>query len=99
MRQPVLTCANNSYGICLQDAVITIAAVFNKLRSLRHTTLEGPHRIPPRVLHELNKFLYTPLTILFNNLYNYEIIIIINNINPFHMFRKMQKYHPFAKKH
>ena len=31
------------------------------------TKFEGPDRIPPRVLHELQKFLYILLTILFNN--------------------------------
>ena len=47
--------------------VITPAAVFPKLKTLNPTKFEGPDRIPPRVLLELQKFLYIPLTILFNN--------------------------------
>ena len=46
---------------------ITLAAVFDKLKTLNTTKSEGPDRIPPRVLLELQKFLYIPLTILFNN--------------------------------
>ena len=62
-----LNCANNSDGVCLPEVVITPAAVFNKLKTLNPTKSEGPDRIPPRVLLELQKFLYIPLTILFNN--------------------------------
>ena len=64
---PSLNCANNSDGICLPEVVITSAAVFSKLKTLNPTKSEGPDRIPPRVLLELHKFLYFPLTILFNN--------------------------------
>ena len=64
---PALNCANNSDGVCLPEVVITPAAVFNKLKTLNPTKSEGPDRIPPRVLLELQKFLYIPLTILFNN--------------------------------
>ena len=64
---PVLNCANNSDGVCIQEVVITPAAVFNKLKTLNPTKSEGPDRIPPGVLLELQKFLYIPLTILFNN--------------------------------
>ena len=64
---PALNCANNSDGVCLPEVVITPAAVFNKLKTLNPTESEGPDRIPPRVLLELQKFLYIPLTKLFNN--------------------------------
>ena len=64
---PALNCANNSDGVCLPEVVITPAAVFSKLKTLNPTKSEGPDRIPPRVLLELQKFLYIPLTILFNN--------------------------------
>ena len=65
---PALNCANNSDGVCLPEVVITPAAVFNKLKTRNPTKSEGPDRIPPRVLLELQKFLYIQLTILFNNL-------------------------------
>ena len=64
---PALNCANNSDGVCLPEVVITPAAIFNKLKMLNPTKSEGPDRIPPRVLLELQKFLYVPLTILINN--------------------------------
>ena len=64
---PALNCANNSDGVCLPEVVITPQAVFNKLKTLNPTKSEGPDRIAPRVLLELQKFLYIPLTILFNN--------------------------------
>ena len=64
---PALNCANNSDGVCLPEVVITPAAVFSKLKTLNPTKSEGPDRIPPRVLLELQKFLYIRLTILFNN--------------------------------
>ena len=64
---PAINCANNSDGVCLPELVITPAAVFNKLKTFNPTKSEGPDRIPPRVLLELQKFLYIPLTILFNN--------------------------------
>ena len=53
--------------ICLPEVVITPAAVFSKLKTLNPTKSEGPDRIPPTVLLDLQKFLYIPLTILFNN--------------------------------
>ena len=64
---PALNCANNSDGVCLPEVVITPAAAFNKLKTHNPTKSDGPDRIPPRVLLELQKFLYIPLTILFNN--------------------------------
>ena len=64
---PALNCASNSEGVCLPEVVITPQAVFNKLKTLNPTKSEGPDRIAPRVLLELQKFLYIPLTILFNN--------------------------------
>ena len=64
---PALNCANNSDGVCLPFVVITPAAIFKKLKTLNPTNSEGPDRIPPRVLLELQEFLYIPLTILFNN--------------------------------
>ena len=64
---PALNCANNSDGVCLPEVFITPAAVFNKLKMLNPTKSEGQDRIPPRVLLELQKFLYVPLTILINN--------------------------------
>ena len=64
---PALNCANNSDGVCLPEVVITQAAVFSKLKTLNPTKSEGPDRIPPRVLLELQMFLYIPLTILLNN--------------------------------
>ena len=64
---PALNCANNSDGVCPPEVVITPAAAFNKLKTLNPTKSEGPDRIPSRVLIELPKFLYIPLTILFNN--------------------------------
>ena len=64
---PALNCANNFDGVCLPEVVITPAAVSNKLKTLNPTKSEGPDRIPPMVLLELQKFLYIPLTILFNN--------------------------------
>ena len=64
---PALNCANNSDGVCLPEVVITPAAVFSKPKTLNPTKSEGPDRIPPRVQLELQKFLYIPLTILFNN--------------------------------
>ena len=64
---PAQNCANNSDGVCLPEVVITPQAVFNKLKTLNPTKSEGPDRIAPRVLLELQKFLYIPLTILFNN--------------------------------
>ena len=63
---PALNCANNSDGVCLPEVVITQAAVFSRLKTLNPTKSEGPDRIPPKVLLELQKFLYIPLTILFN---------------------------------
>ena len=35
--------------------------------TLNPTKSEGPDRIPQRVLLEIRKFLYVPLTILFSN--------------------------------
>ena len=64
---PALNCANHTDGVCLPEVVITPQAVFNKLKTLNPTKSEGPDRIAPRVLLELQKFLYIPLTILFNN--------------------------------
>ena len=64
---PALNCANNSDGMCLPEVVITPAAVPKKLKTLNPTKSEGPDRILPRVLLELHRFLYIPLTILFNN--------------------------------
>ena len=64
---PALNCANNSDGVCLPEVVITPAAVFSKLKTLNPTKSDGPDRIPPRVQLELQKFLYLPLRILFNN--------------------------------
>ena len=64
---PALNCASNCDGVCLPEVVITPAAVFSKLKTLHPTKSDGPDRIPPRVLLELQKFLYIPLTILFNN--------------------------------
>ena len=64
---PALNCASNSDGVCLPEVVITPVAVFDKLKTLNPTKSEGPDRIPQRVLLELHKFLYIPLTILFNN--------------------------------
>ena len=64
---PALNCANNSDGVCLPEVVITPAVVLNKFKTLNPTKSEGPDRIPPRVLLELQKFLYIPMTILFNN--------------------------------
>ena len=64
---PALNCANNSDGVCLPEVVITPAVVFNKFKTLNPTKSEGPDRIPSRVLLELQKFLYIPMTILFNN--------------------------------
>ena len=61
---PALNCANKSDGVCLPEVVMTPAAVFNKLKTLNPTKSEGPDRIHSRVLQ---KFLYIPLTILFNN--------------------------------
>ena len=58
---------NNSDGVCLPDVVITPAAVSNKLKKLNPNKYEGPDRKQPRVLLELHRFLYIPLTILFNN--------------------------------
>ena len=64
---PALNCANNSDGVCLPEVVITPAVVLNKLKTLHPTKSECPDRIPPRILLELHKFLYIPLTMLINN--------------------------------
>ena len=64
---PAINCANNSDGVWLPEVVITPAAVISKLKTLNPTKSEGPDKITPRVLLELQKFLYIPLTILFNN--------------------------------
>ena len=55
-----LNCVINSDGVCLQEVVITPAAVFSKHRTLNPTKYEGPYRITPQVLLELDKFLYIP---------------------------------------
>ena len=62
-----LKCANNFDGVCLPEVLIISAAVFNKHKTLNPSKSEDPDRIPPRVLLELNRFLYIPLKILFNN--------------------------------
>ena len=64
---PTLHCADNSDSICLPDVGITPAAVFIKLKKHNPTKSDGTDRIPPRVLLELRKFLYIPMTIFFNN--------------------------------
>ena len=64
---PALNCGNNSDEVCQPEVVITPATVLNKLKTLNPTKSEGPNRILPRVLLKLHKFLYIPLTILFNN--------------------------------
>ena len=62
-----LFCAKNYDGLCFPDVFISPAAVFSKPRKLNPTKSEGRYRIHPRVLLELHKFHYIPLTILFNN--------------------------------
>ena len=51
--------------LMISEVVITPAA--NKLKTLNPTKSEVPDRIPPSVLLELQRFIYIPLTILFNN--------------------------------
>ena len=71
---PAINCTYHSDGVCLPEAVITPAAVFNKPKTLNPTISEGPDRILPRVLLELHRFLYISLTILFNNSMQKEFI-------------------------
>ena len=62
-----INCANNSDGMCIPEVVITPTASPKKLKTLNPIKSEGPNRILPRVLFELHRFLYIPLTILFND--------------------------------
>ena len=57
---PALNCSSNSDGVCLPEVVITPAAVFSKLKHLVLLNLKAQ-------IEYLQKFLYIPLTILFNN--------------------------------
>ena len=53
--------------VCLPDIVIIPIAVLNKIRTLNPTKSECHDIISPRILLDLQKFLYIPMIILFNN--------------------------------